>query len=162
MNTASKKSDETPGPAALVLIINNNVTHAETVAESLDRVGFRSTVAASGSEGARLVEEKTFDVVVTDLVMSDIDGLGILARSKAAKPDAEVILMTGHGTVPSAVEAMRKGAFNYLLKPLDLGQLRAERREGRRKRPACGGRTSNSPGGSTRNSASKGSSATAR
>ena len=57
--------------------------------------------------------------------MNDIDGLGILARSKADQPDAEVILMTGHGTVPSAVEAMRNGAFNYLLKPLDVAQLRA-------------------------------------
>ncbi|MCE5269114.1 MAG: sigma-54 dependent transcriptional regulator, partial [Planctomycetaceae bacterium] len=66
-----------------------------------------------------------FDVVITDLVMNDIDGLGILERSKADQPDAEVILMTGHGTVPSAVEAMRRGAFNYLLKPLDIAQLRA-------------------------------------
>ena len=57
--------------------------------------------------------------------MNDIDGLGILARTKADQPDAEVILMTGHGTVPSAVEAMRSGAFNYLLKPLDIAQLRA-------------------------------------
>ncbi len=64
-------------------------------------------------------------MVITDLVMNDIDGLGILARSKADQPDAEVILMTGHGTVPSAVEAMRNGAFNYLLKPLDVAQLRA-------------------------------------
>ena len=64
-------------------------------------------------------------MVITDLVMNDIDGLGILARAKADQPDAEVILMTGHGTVPSAVEAMRSGAFNYLLKPLDIAQLRA-------------------------------------
>jgi len=57
--------------------------------------------------------------------MDDLDGLEILARAKAALPDAEVILMTGHGTVPSAVEAMQQGAFNYLLKPLDITQLRA-------------------------------------
>ena len=82
-------------------------------------------MATSGNEGARLIEESPFDVVITDLVMNDIDGLGILARAKADQPDAEVILMTGHGTVPSAVEAMRSGAFNYLLKPLDIAQLRA-------------------------------------
>jgi two-component system response regulator HydG len=88
-------------------------------------VGFHCRVATSGTQGAKLIEETPFDVVITDLVMSDIDGLGILGRTKAERPDAEVILMTGHGTVPSAVEAMRKGAFNYLLKPLDLAQLRA-------------------------------------
>jgi len=57
--------------------------------------------------------------------MSDIDGLGILGRAKKELPDAEVILITGHGSIPSAVTAMQQGAFNYLLKPLDLGQLRA-------------------------------------
>ena len=62
-----------------------------------------------GQAGARLIEESPFDVVITDLVMNDIDGLGILTRAKADQPDAEVILMTGHGTVPSAVEAMRAG-----------------------------------------------------
>jgi len=113
------------GPPVEVLIIDNEAAHAEAVAEGLDRMGFHCRVATSGTEGARLIEEKPFDVVITDLKMSDIDGLGILARTKAEQPDTEVILMTGYGTVPSAVEAMRKGAFNYLLKPMDLNQLRA-------------------------------------
>lgn len=126
MSVAEAKSTSHPfEPPAEVLIIDNDHSHAETVAESLDRVGFHCRVATSGNEGARLIEERPFDVVITDLVMNDIDGLGILARSKADQPDAEVILMTGHGTVASAVEAMRSGAFNYLLKPLDIAQLRA-------------------------------------
>jgi two-component system response regulator HydG len=57
--------------------------------------------------------------------MNEVDGLQILAQAKEKLPDAEVILVTGHGTIPSAVSAMQQGAFNYLLKPLDLGQLRA-------------------------------------
>ena len=112
-------------PAAAVLIIDNDAAHAEVMAEGLERAGFRCQVATSGTEGARLIEHSTFDVVITDLVMSDIDGMGILQRAKAAQPEAEVIMVTGHGTIPSAVEAMQKGAFNYLLKPLDVGQLRA-------------------------------------
>ena len=108
-----------------MLIVDNDRAHAETVAESLERVGFHCRVATSGSDGARLIEEKDFDVIITDLVMHDVDGLEILARAKNDQPDAEVILLTGHGTVQSAVEAMRKGAFNYLLKPLDIHQLRA-------------------------------------
>jgi two-component system, NtrC family, response regulator HydG len=132
-NATEKHGKATPTPMAEVpekppvevLIIDNEATHAEAVAEGLDRVGFHCQVATSGAEGARLIEEKSFDIIITDLVMNDIDGLAILSRAKAAQPDAEVILMTGFGTVPSAVEAMRKGAFNYLLKPLDLSQLRA-------------------------------------
>ena len=121
----SKQSDDRPGPTAEVLIVDNDQAHAEVVAESLDRVGFHCRVAASGAAGAKMIEQTSFDVVITDLVMNDVDGLGILARAKEAQPEAEVILMTGHGTVPSAVEAMQRGAFNYLLKPLDISQLRA-------------------------------------
>jgi len=95
------------------------------VAESLERVGFACDVATYGTEGAKRIESNQYDVIITDLVMNDIDGLGILARAKQELPDAEVILITGHGTIPSAVQAMQQGAFNYLLKPLDLNQLRA-------------------------------------
>jgi two-component system, NtrC family, response regulator HydG len=112
-------------PPAEVLIVDNDQSHAETVADSLDRVGFHCRVATSGSEGARLIEESPFDLIITDLKMDGVDGLGILERAKADQPDTEVILMTGYGTVTSAVEAMRSGAFNYLLKPLDIAQLRA-------------------------------------
>ena len=118
-------SPSSAGPAAEVLIVDNDQSHAETVAESLDRAGFRCCVATSGSEGARLVEERDFDAILTDLKMNDVDGLQILERAKSAQPDTEVILLTGFGSIPSAVEAMQKGAFNYLTKPLDIHQLRA-------------------------------------
>jgi two-component system response regulator HydG len=113
------------GPPVEVLIIDNDEPHAQVVAESLQRVGFSCSVATSGSQGAEMIEQGGYDVVITDLVMNDVDGLGILARAKKELPEAEVILMTGHGSIPSAVTAMQQGAFNYLLKPLDLGQLRA-------------------------------------
>jgi len=115
-------SDRRP---AEVLIIDNDRAHAETVAESLERSGCRSTVAASGKEGAKIVEEKEFDAIITDLMMSDVGGLEILAKAKNAQPDTEVILLTGHGTIASAVEAMTNGAFSYLEKPLNIAKLRA-------------------------------------
>ncbi|MGD9126376.1 MAG: sigma-54 dependent transcriptional regulator [Planctomycetia bacterium] len=126
MNTNSKKTAENGdlAPPINVLIVDNDASHAEVVAESLQRAGLLCEVATSGAQGAELIEQKKFDVVVTDLVMPDVDGLGILARAKEAVPDCEVILMTGHGSVPSAVEAMQRGAFNYLLKPLNIEQLR--------------------------------------
>ncbi len=107
------------------LIIDNDEAHAQVVAESLERIGYECTVATSGSAGAAKIENDVFDLVITDLMMSDIGGLEILEQAKRELPEAEVILVTGHGTVPSAVQAIQKGAFNYLLKPLDLAQLRA-------------------------------------
>ncbi len=125
MPALPSKTDRRAPPAAKVLIVDNDQAHAEVVAESLERVGFACDVATSGTEGAQRIESNQYDVIITDLVMNDIDGLGILARAKQELPDAEVILITGHGTIPSAVQAMQQGAFNYLLKPLDLNQLRA-------------------------------------
>jgi two-component system response regulator HydG len=122
---SSEDTNKDDGPPIEVLIVDNDRAHAEVVAESLDRVGFHCQVAGCGTEGAEMIEQSKFDVVVTDLIMDDLGGLEILARAKTELPDAEVILMTGHGTVPSAVEAMQRGAFNYLLKPLDITQLRA-------------------------------------
>jgi two-component system response regulator HydG len=108
-----------------ILVVDNDVVHARTMGEGLDRLGRDVTVVGSGGEGARLLGQETFDVVVTDLMMNDIGGLEILARAKQASPETEVIVVTGHGTIPSAVLAMQQGAFTYLQKPLDLGHLRA-------------------------------------
>ncbi len=119
------KSDPRKTPPVNVLVIDNDETHAEAVAESLERAGFSCHVATSGRQGAQMIEEGNYEVIITDLVMSDLDGLEILAHAKQTLPDAEVILITGHGSIPSAVAAMQQGAFNYLLKPLDMAQLRA-------------------------------------
>ena len=122
---ATDHESATVGPPIQVLIVDNDEAHAEAVASSLERVGYVCTVAISGTAGAKQIAEQAFDLVITDLKMNDVDGLEILARAKESLPDAEVILVTGHGSVPSAVTAMQQGAFNYLLKPLDLKQLRA-------------------------------------
>jgi two-component system response regulator HydG len=107
-----------------VLIIDNDAAHAQTMAESLERVGYDCIVATSGTDGARLIEREHFQIVITDLMMNDVNGIEILKRARQSLPECEVILVTGHGTIPSAVEAMQQGAFNYLQKPLDLKQLR--------------------------------------
>jgi two-component system, NtrC family, response regulator HydG len=124
VSTAAVEHDKTKPADIRVLIVDNDQSHAETVAESLQRVGYDCEVAASGPQGAELIERETFDIVITDLKMADIDGLEILTRTKRALPDAQVIVVTGYGTIPSAVAAMQQGAFNYLQKPLDLGHLR--------------------------------------
>lgn len=108
-----------------VLIIDDDEPHAQAVAESLERVDYECVVASSGVQGAALIESDTFDVIVTDLRMDEMDGLAILAKAKKELPDAEVILLTGHGSINSAVTAMQHGANTYLTKPLDISELRA-------------------------------------
>jgi two-component system response regulator HydG len=125
MASKPKTPAATAGPPIKALVIDNDPAHAEAMAESLRSIGFDCTVATSGQEGAAMLDVATFEIVVSDLKMPEIGGLEILAKCKEVQPDAEVILVTGHGTIESAVEAMQRGAFNYLLKPLDLKQLRA-------------------------------------
>ena len=108
-----------------VLIVDNDKAHARAMTESLERVGYRCTVATSGPEGLRNIEQNMYHVVVSDLVMNDVDGMQILQKAKASLPDCEVVLVTGHATVPKAVEAMQQGAFTFLEKPITPGRLRA-------------------------------------
>jgi two-component system response regulator HydG len=107
-----------------VLVVDDDESHAEAVAESLERVGYECVVAKSGREGLRLIEEQTFDIVITDLMMEEIGGLEVLAKAKRELPDAEVVILTGHSTVKTAVTAMQAGATTYLTKPLDINELR--------------------------------------
>jgi two-component system response regulator HydG len=121
---ASKTTAAATAPIK-VLVIDDDPAHAEAVADSLARVGYECTVATTATEGLAQINRGEFEVIVTDLRMKDATGLDVLAHAKQELPDAEVIVVTGHGTIQSAVEAMQQGAFNYLLKPLDLKQLRA-------------------------------------
>ena len=116
---------DSPAAPIRVLLIDNNKSHAQAMKEALERVHYDCSVATSGPEGARRIDQETFDVIITDLVMNDVDGMEILNRAKQALPDSEVIVVTGHGTVPKAVEAMQQGAFNFLEKPLNTERLRA-------------------------------------
>jgi two-component system response regulator HydG len=106
-----------------VLVVDDE-PHAQAVAESLERVGYDCTVAAGGREALRLIEEQNFDIIITDLIMADVGGLEVLAKAKQELPDAEVVILTGHGTIKTAVTAMQAGATTYLTKPLDINELR--------------------------------------
>ena len=108
-----------------VLVVDNDRAHARAMTESLERLGYRCTVATSGPEGIAAIEQNTFNVIISDLVMNDVDGMQILQKARQSLPDCEVVLVTGHATVPKAVEAMQEGAFNFLEKPITPGRLRA-------------------------------------
>ncbi len=108
-----------------ILVVDNDPAHARAMTEILERVGYRCQVATTGPEGARQIEREVFDVVITDMVMNEIDGMQILAAARQKLPDAEVIMVTGHATVVKAVEAMQHGAFTFLEKPITSQRLRA-------------------------------------
>ena len=124
----TRRAERDPDLSAIlirVLIVDDDEAHAQAVAESLERIDCECAVATSGRRGAALIESDNFDVIVTDMKMDDIDGLGILAKAKEELPEAEVIVVTGHGSINSAVTAMQHGAYTYLPKPLDINELRA-------------------------------------
>ncbi|GAB5441600.1 MAG: sigma-54 dependent transcriptional regulator [Fuerstiella sp.] len=108
-----------------VLVVDDDEGHAQAVAESLTRIKCECKVAGSGELGASMISSESWDVVVTDLQMGEIDGLEILRHTKEELPDAEVIVLTGHGSITSAVTAMQHGAYTYLTKPLDISELRS-------------------------------------
>ncbi len=107
-----------------VLIVDDDEAHAQAVAEALARVGYECVEANSGKRAAALIESENFDVIVTDLVMEDVDGMEILRKAKEELPEAEVILLTGHASVKSALAAGQLGAHNLLTKPVDIQELR--------------------------------------
>ncbi len=106
-----------------VLIVDNDKDLARAMTESLDRIGFECTCATSGQEGSELIQKNIYHIIVTDLMMNDVDGMDILNLAKETQPDCEVIMVTGHATVPRAVDAMRQGAFNFLEKPITPKRL---------------------------------------
>lgn len=107
-----------------VLVVDDDEPHAQAVADSLQRIHCECTIANSGPKGAELIESQHFDIVITDLKMDDVDGLAILRKAKEELPDAEVIVLTAHSSIPSVVTAMQGGAYTYLTKPLDIQELR--------------------------------------
>ena len=116
---------DSTGPPIRVLVVDDDEPHAQAVAESLERVGYDCITEVSGEDGATRIESDNFDVVVTDLMMGDLDGLALLQKTKEELPNAEVILLTGHASVQSALAAGQAGASMYLTKPLDINELRA-------------------------------------
>jgi DNA-binding NtrC family response regulator len=110
---------------AVVLVVDDEVRMASAVAEALVRGGCECLTCSSGQQALTLLSERHVDAVVTDWRMPEIDGLELLRRVQSARPGTPVILLTAYGDVPSAVAAMREGAYDYLTKPFDNQELRS-------------------------------------
>lgn len=110
---------------AQVLVIDDEPDHAEVMAEALRRLGHVCTLVHSLPEAKDELQHGNFDLVVTDLKMdADDDGMNVLAAARATQPNAETVMVTAHGDVPTAKAAIKGGAFDFIEKPLDLDVFR--------------------------------------
>ena len=107
-----------------VLVIDDHEAEARAAAEALERIGCACRIATSGEEGLEAIRSGGIDLVLTDLVMRDVDGIEIVRETRRHGPDGEVLVLTGHGSVDTAVQAMQAGAMVYLEKPINLKVLR--------------------------------------
>lgn len=106
-----------------ILIIDDEKAIRKTLSEILSYEGYKIEEAGDGEEGFRKFREKTFDVVLCDIKMPKLDGIEFLDKVKELNPDVPVIMISGHGTIETAVEAVKKGAYDYIAKPPDLNRL---------------------------------------
>ena len=110
---------------ARILAVDDQRYFRELVSGLLAELGYETQTASSGEDALQALEQQsTFDIVITDLVMPGIDGCELVRRIKALRPEQDVVVATGVVDVRSAVEAMRVGAADYLLKPFDAETLR--------------------------------------
>jgi len=106
-----------------ILIVDDEINYTLILAAVLEDEGFETLTANSGAEAMATLAESDVDLVLTDMKMPAMDGIDLLERIKKEDADLPVIMMTAHGTVEKAVEAMQKGAYNYILKPFDNERL---------------------------------------
>jgi len=107
-----------------ILIVDDNETMRSGIALVVERMGHAAAAAASGAEGLTLLKEHEFDLVVTDYRMEEMDGLAVLEAVKKDHADIDVMLITAHGTIEIAVEAMKLGAADFITKPFPPDALR--------------------------------------
>jgi two-component system, NtrC family, nitrogen regulation response regulator NtrX len=106
-----------------ILIIDDERAIRKTLGEILSYEGYKIEEASDGEEGLKKFREKAFDVVLCDIKMPKLDGIEFLDKAREANPDVPIIMISGHGTIETAVEAVKKGAFDYISKPPDLNRL---------------------------------------
>lgn len=111
------------GEGLRILLVDDELGYLEVLQKRMSRRGLEVTPVSSGSEAVRVARASSFDVAVVDLKMEDMDGIEVLKVLKMMDPKLAVIILTGHGSEQAAREGMALGAFDYLTKPCELGDL---------------------------------------
>ncbi len=119
---------------AKVLLVDDEEDFLTTLAERLETRGLKVNTVTRGEDAVATVESQSFDLIVLDLAMPGIDGLETLKRIKAKQPDAEIIMLSGQGSVKTSTEAMKLGAEDFMEKPVDITELMEKISEAKEKR----------------------------
>jgi DNA-binding NtrC family response regulator len=109
-----------------VLLVDDEVVFTTNMAKLLTNRGYNVTAVNSGGAAIRALQDQTFDVVVLDLKMPGMDGITTLKEIKKLGLFAETLILTGHGSIDTALEAIKLGAYDYLTKPCEIGELVAK------------------------------------
>ncbi len=112
-----------------LLLVDDEERFLSTTRTLLEKRGVVTHTAAGGKEALRILEKNRIDVVVLDVKMPDMDGIETLRLIKQRFPLVEVVMLTGHASIDSAVDGMRLGAFDYLMKPCDISDMLKKVRE---------------------------------
>lgn len=108
-----------------LLVVDDERIIRESLYEILRIEGYQAHMASSAEEALEMMRDKKFDIILTDLKLPKMTGIGLLEEVKAASPETEVILITGYGSIESAVEAVKKGAYNYITKPVNDEEIKS-------------------------------------
>lgn len=123
-----------PIPKARILVVDDESNVLSTMQAILSRDGFEVDTASGGRTAIRAIRARQYDLVLTDLKMPDVDGLQVLAEARKCSPYTVTMTMTGYGSLPSALEAVQLGAYDYLLKPMEVPELRQAVKRGLERR----------------------------
>lgn len=108
-----------------ILVVDDEVIARDNLAHVLTKAGYQVLTAGDGVEAVNIMENREVNLVITDLRMKGKDGMGVLTETKRLWPAAEVLMVTGYASLDTAIEAMKKGAYHYLAKPLNVKELQA-------------------------------------
>ncbi|GAH63841.1 unnamed protein product, partial [marine sediment metagenome] len=107
-----------------ILVVDDDKSVRTTFSSVLRKEGYRVTAVENGYEAIKAIDEESFDLALVDLRMPGLDGIEVLEKIKSRRPKTRVIIYTGYGSVTTAVEAIRKGAADYLSKPFSPEELK--------------------------------------
>jgi DNA-binding NtrC family response regulator len=126
--------DMTEELKAKVLLVDDEEDFLKTLAERLETRGMTVSTATSGEDAVNSAGKEGYDLIVLDLAMPGIDGLETLKRIKAKQPDAEIIMLSGQGSIKTSIEAMKLGAEDFIEKPVNISELMDKISEAKDKR----------------------------
>ncbi len=107
-----------------ILIIDDEEHMCWAIEKGLHQEGYQVLTATRGKAGLKIIQDETPSLVIVDLKMPEMDGLEVLVKAKEIIPELPIIMLTAHGTINTAIEAMKLGAVDYITKPIDLDKLK--------------------------------------